>query len=322
MEALPAIGKRMVFWGRVGTLLCVAAAAMFVQEEIGGLAPVQCVRRAGLNLAANFTVLTQPDRYLRDRTEAFRAEQKRDQLPRTRATIGRAAADIFGQGQAVGLFNDFNYRPRPVFQSYAAYSRSLMELNGQFYLSKDAPEYVLFNLHALDGRYPPLEDAFVLRELLINYKLLFSEGDFLLLRRENTAGLQMTLIKEGTAGSDEKIDLPGQRDSYLWLEIEWPPAFLDRLREFFYKPRETQLILWSRSAESPPARFRAPAAMLSAGFLASPLVLDNQDAGNLYTGGDIHAAGAFSVQTAPGWPGSCPQQIHFRIYRIQRVRAE
>jgi hypothetical protein len=191
-----------------------------------------------------------------------------------------------------------------------------MELNDHFYLSEDSPEYVLFSLHAIDGRFAPLEDAFVLRELLINYELIFNEGDFLLLHRKGIAGAQPTLIKEGTARLDEKIDLPGQKDSFLWLEIEIQPAFMDRLREFFYKPRETRLTLWSRSDQAPAARFRAPAVMLSAGFLACPLVQNNQDAGNFYAGADIHAASAFSVETAPGWPGFQPQQIHFRIYRV------
>lgn len=318
LEALPASGKRARFWSRAAALLCVAAAILFLQSQVSGFALAKCVKHTGQDLSESFTVLSQPARYVREKTDAFHEEQKREQLPRIRAAIGSATADVFGQNQMFALFNELNYHPRPVFQSYAAYSRSMMELNERFYLSPEAPEYVLFHLEAIDGRFSPLEDSFLLRDLLANYELAAREADYLLLRRKRTAPAKLTLLKEGTVAAGEKIDLRNYRDAHLWLEIELQPTWFGRLQKIFYKPPETRLTVWSQAETPSPMEFNAPATMLSAGFLASPLVTDNQDVLNLYTGVKTRLPGAFSVE--PGLSAFNPWQseIHFRIYRIEK----
>src|SRR5437867_11889722 len=91
------------------------------------------------------------------------------ELPTARNMLGASRLDVIGQDQSYGIFNHLNYRPRPVFQSYMAYNLPLMRLNEQFYLSPEAPDYVLFRLAPIDHKFPPLEDAWTLRCLLINY---------------------------------------------------------------------------------------------------------------------------------------------------------
>ena len=64
-------------------------------------------------------------------------------LPRTRAVIGSHPVDLFGIDQLMLLRNGFAYRPRPVFQTYAAYTPALMELNAQHLEGKLAPSFVM-----------------------------------------------------------------------------------------------------------------------------------------------------------------------------------
>ena len=88
--------------------------------------------------------------------------------------------DVFGEQQFYALYNNLNYRPRPVFQSFTNLQcRRLIDLNEQFYLSPAAPEYVLFALGAIDRRLPPLADAMVLRHLLINFEPVAGEAGLL-----------------------------------------------------------------------------------------------------------------------------------------------
>jgi hypothetical protein len=192
----------------------------------------------------------------------------------------------------------------------------MMELNERFYLSGNAPEYVIFNLQPIDGRFPPLEDAYVLRDLLAHYGFTLGERDFLLLHRASTAKPTLTLLKEGFVGVDEKIDLRDQRNANFWLEIDLQPTLLGRLRQFLYKPTEVGLVVRCPSETAPVNEFFAPAVMLSAGFLASPLLLNNKDVLNLYTDGTISSPDSYSVELNPGWESLWQPRIHYRIYRI------
>ena len=246
------------------------------------------------------------------------SRKKREQLPSIRAIVGNSAVDVFGQSQAIAVLNEFNYRPRPVFQSYAAYSAETMKWNERFYQSKAAPEYVIFKIEPLDERFPPLEDARVLRELLVNYELAGGETSYLLLRRKGLAETQMTLVKEGEFHAGEKLDLQTNSGTTLWLEIALRPTLYGRLRSFLYKPLETGLTVWIQADPKTPVKFQAPAAMLAAGFLVKPLALRNDDVRDILTGAKGDSLEALSVELAQGGLAAWRPDIHVRVYRVER----
>lgn len=318
MESLPASGKRTMQYARAGCLVCLGAGMLFVLSQSGLLAPIKCVKRACKNLADSLDTLARPVHYFREQTEAFRAEQRKNQLPHIRAAVADSTADVFGQIQVNAIFNELNFSPRPVCQSYAAYSRPMMELNEEFYSSSNAPDYVLFDLRSIDDRFPPLEDAFLLRDLLLNYEPLFSEAEYMLLRHKSNRHDALTLVREGTAQLGEKVNLPDDPKGLLWLEIELQPSAFDRLRTFLYRPRETRLVIWKQSDSKPSLDYRAPAAMLSAGFLINPLALGNQDVANIYTGVHVDQVDAFTVRTASGLLNLGPSPFRYRIFQCGR----
>jgi hypothetical protein len=231
--------------------------------------------------------------------------------------VGSATADIFGFNQEFAVPNRLNYLPRPVFQSYGAYNRATTDLNEQFYLAPDAPQFVLCTLQTIDGWFPPLADSSVLRHLLANYQLVGIEADYLLLRRHAAAKPQLTLLKEGTVSAGEKLPLPDASATALWLELDLQPTLFGRLRHFLYKPPETVFTVWNQSAPAAPLRFRAPAAMLSAGFIISPLLLSTQDIADLYLRGQSRPAAACAVEIPHGLLASWRASIHFRLYRLE-----
>ena len=58
-----------------------------------------------------------------------------------------------------------NHRPRPVFQSYSAYSAALCNLNERFYASAAQPDKVLQRYRTIDNRFTRLDDAGALQLL-------------------------------------------------------------------------------------------------------------------------------------------------------------
>ncbi len=263
--------------------------------------------------------LIRPAEYWRSMAETIEARRREAQLPEFRRIIGRASADVFGQRQAYAVFNDLDYRPRPVFQSYAACNRRLMRLNEEFYLSKAAPQYVLFQLVALDFKFPPLEDAWVLRDLLINYQPVSAEGLFLLFKAKakSSEPPRLRLLRQGVVGPGKPIDLREYGDADLWLEIDLSPTVTGRLRQLLYRPPTVRLAAWREPARELLIRHRAPASMLAAGFLASPLLLRNEDVLNLYDRNGSVRPGAYSVELLRGEEHFWQEAIRFRIYKIE-----
>jgi hypothetical protein len=316
LAAVPLATRRAEWWERTAALSCVVSGIMFLHGVVPGFLRADCqatLERLGQDAGS----LLRPANYVRERTTAYGEEQSGAQLPKCRDLIGRGTADVFGYRQMFAVYNELNYRPRPVFQSYSVYNRPLMELNGEFYDSSNAPEYVLFSLAAIDARFPPLEDAFVLRNLLLNYQSVAAEGDFLLMHRTQTGAARLTLVREGDVSPDGVITLGEFGDANLWMEINLQPTWLGDLRRVFYKPAEAKLGVWSGPPNEPGKAFLAPACMLSAGFLASPLVLDNHDVANLYDGKAPIRPTAIAVRFLPSPVDFWQAKMHYRIYRIE-----
>jgi hypothetical protein len=295
----------------------------------GGLS-IACALMAFMLLDATFYrgytsfCLSQPVRLLRWNmrcllrpTQDWKPEASSVPLPKICGLVGRSSVDVFGCEQACALINHLEYRPRPVFQTMAAYTAPLMSLNEQFYLSKAAPDYVLFELDAIDKRFPPLEDAMVLRDLLINYERVEAEGHFLLFKSRAAARPKMTLVREDTARPGERIALSALGDANLWMEIRVEPTLAGKLLRFVYKSPPVNLWVWRDAVTSGSKKFCAPRPMLSSGFLASPLLLDNNDVEDLCTGSRITRPYGYSVELPPGTQRFWQDTIRFRIYRIE-----
>ena len=176
---------------------------------------------------------------------------------------------------------------------------------------------MLFQLYALDRKFPPLEDAWVLRTLLANYQPLATEGGFVLLKRVAAKPPVVVLVREETVRPGQAIDLRELGDTDLWLEITLEPSLLGRLRQLIYRPPTVRLAAWREPGGKLMVRNRAPAQMLAAGFLASPLLLNNQDVLNLYASRAIARPGACAVELLPGEQRYWQDAVRYRIYKVQ-----
>jgi hypothetical protein len=294
---------------------CCVIGVISVQWLFGGDLGARLARPFRL-AALHASQVFRPSVYRREMRELQQAERDANQLPRVRAAVGRSSVDVFGCNQAYAVFNDLNFRPRPIFLSYAAYSAALMNLNDQYYFSPAAPQYVLFSLNPIDDRFPPLEDARLLRNLLINYHPVDAEGPILLLKAAQSAAPAMTLLREGTLGYGDVIGLKEYGNASLWLEIQLKPNLLGRLVQWLYRPSEITLAVWCDTPTVRVARFHSPAPMLAAGFLASPLPLDNSDMLDLYTGKPILRPSAYSIELTSAAQRLWKETFSFRLYRI------
>ena len=81
------------------------------------------------------------------------------------------------------ILNGLDLSPRPIFQSYSAYTPALEQLNLRAYQSGRAPDFFLWGDDRVDDRYPGQDDALLIAALPPHYEPLFPEGGFWLLKR-------------------------------------------------------------------------------------------------------------------------------------------
>jgi len=78
-----------------------------------------------------------------------------------------------------------------------------------------------------------------------------------------------------------------------------------------------RLAAWREPGKDLILRRRAPASMMTAGFLASPLLAHTEDVSALFTGGPVARFGAYSVELIPGEEKFWEADLKFRIFQIE-----
>lgn len=200
-------------------------------------------------------------------------------LYQTRDIIGKSTVDVLGFAQGVAIFNQFNYRPRPVIQSYSAYMPDLARVNGDFYASKNAPEFVLTKMETIDSRLPTMDDSIVLLMLAHRYTYLRSEKGFQLWQRNpgdfDRATIAPKLLRSTNLELHQQLLIEDLSEQPLWLRVDLKPSLFGRLRSFFYKPPQVTLTLQDIAGN--PRKYLMPLPQGRTGFIVNPIIEDAVD---------------------------------------------
>ena len=317
--ALDAFAGTASRWQTAARVLagCCAVLSLLAVDLLFLSGPLAGLRQVASQAAYHARCLWSPansGEMIRPQLTALRDEA---QLPHLRSIIGPGKVDVFGSHQAHALLNNLNYQPRPVFQSYAAYSPQLSRLNEMFYLSTRAPQFVLFQLAGLEHRFAAIDDARALRGILINYRFVASEGSFLLLERDSREPVRLSLVETGAVKLASRIDLAPYAADNLWLEIDARPTVPGRILGLLYRPTALRLSVWAQAATTPAARRRIAPSLLRTGFLASPFLRTTADVQRLYNGQPPLRPTGFSLDPQPGTENLWEPEIRFRLYRIE-----
>jgi hypothetical protein len=169
------------------------------------------------------------------------------------------------------------YCPRPVIQSYAAYTPELAELNSSFLRTGSAPANLLFQVKTIDGRYPSLDDGRSWPELLTLYDIRGTSdrrGTFLVLERSGQPReCSFEALTNVTVHFGQWVPVPAAGEGPIWCEITIKRSLWGEVVSALYKPHALQLTVSLRELGA--RQFRLVPGMAASGFLLSPLVSDN-----------------------------------------------
>ncbi|MGH7250179.1 MAG: hypothetical protein ACREGC_04330, partial [Minisyncoccia bacterium] len=213
-------------------------------------------------------------------------------------TLGSGTVDVFGQHQSLAIINGLNYRPRPAFQSFEAYTPYLIRRNYEYFLTSP-PDFILFNLGTIDGRYPAQEDSLALASILTNYIPVADRFDHLILKKIPQERIdiesQRVLIEEKEIEPGEKLELPQFSGKPIWCVVETHPDIRSRLRAFFYQPEDMSVVIETNNGQAFQHRFLPGPA--SVGFIISPMLADNAEARLYFCGKFTALAESIKIET-------------------------
>jgi hypothetical protein len=200
------------------------------------------------------------------------------ELPRIRARVGGQRVDLLSYIQGVLFVNQLNWSPRPVFQSYSAYTPYLLRANAEYFRSSKAPEFVVLALMPLDGHMPTFDDGAALLAILERYEPLLVEtlnpGQrpvhcLLLGKRPDQNESPQRFTTTRTIRLTEELKLPANEDLTA-LSVKFMPTLGGRLFGYLYHPPP----VWIRLTTSDGRRsiYRFVPSMGETGWLISPLV--------------------------------------------------
>ena len=123
--------------------------------------------------------------------------------------------------QAVLLAHALDFQPRPVFQSYMAYTPRLARMNADVLLDEHAPEWILFPVMTIDRRLPALDDAPSWPLLLTHYQLAGAPGGIPLLRRSATPlPWHFEPLRHFETETGQFVHVPSAADGLIWARID------------------------------------------------------------------------------------------------------
>ena len=113
----------------------------------------------------------------------------------TRAVIGRDTVDAYPFEISYVMANGFNWKPRPVIQSYISYTPYLDRQNALFFQSEKAPNYLLWEApqgdikaDSIDDRYVLNDEPLAMLEILGRYSPLIMDGKVVVIKNNGKQG--------------------------------------------------------------------------------------------------------------------------------------
>ena len=150
-----------------------------------------------------------------------------------------ATVDVFPWDDALFYADPgLNWHPRPVLQSYTAYTAWLDDADARFLSGPSAPDYVVYSVQTIDDRYAVFDEPAAFRALLTHYAVVRPlDGVTVLLRRlpqaaaGSPATISRTCVPFGT-----RVAVPQRPDQWVFASVDVQPTLLGRTMALLYTP--------------------------------------------------------------------------------------
>jgi len=235
----------------------------------------------------------------------------------------QGVTDLYSYYQIALFANGLGYRPRPVIQSYSAYTPMLARMNAGWLRTDQAAPNLFFAIQGMNREFPSQEDGLSWPELLTRYDIKGTDKlglYFWMSRSPRPREYHLRPLQETTVTLAESFALPSATNGLIWAQIEIKKTLAGELLSFFYKP--DILLADVQLADGSEHFSRLIPGIIRAGFLLSPYIEHNSSFLALARGDEAALSPKAVLKMTileSGHSGSyfCYQpQINIRFYRL------
>ena len=238
--------------------------------------------------------------------------------PEARAFIGNASVDIFPHFIDMIPANQFRWNPRPVFQSYSAYTPYLDGWNAAHYRGPARPGKILLHWDAIDDRHPFFDDPLTWREILARYRR----------QMDSNQGIILGAVQDAAPLTEEAgdivittwgqwIDVPKRSgDELIAASVATAPSFLGLL--WVQALRGTSVLIEVEHADGALSQFRTVRANLISGPVVSPLPTSLNDAKPILSGNWKAGRSVARIRFVSPRPSHFSSEIGVQWLRLRR----
>lgn len=190
-------------------------------------------------------------------------------------------SDIYPFDQTYLIASGNIWNPRPIFQSYHAYTEQLAGANKAFIESKDAPDNVFLRIESIDGRFPAGDDSLSWPTLLTKYHPDSFAGHYLILKKNLASSPSSTNsnVSRGTHQLSDWVELPNL-DQSIWASIDIQQSWIGKIKNLLFK--SSPLGISVRLEDGSVKQFRLVAGNFKSPVLLTPLIENSQEFNLLY----------------------------------------
>jgi hypothetical protein len=133
---------------------------------------------------------------------------------------------------------DWKWKPRPVIQSYTAYTNYLDNLDSDFFASQDAPDQLIYSFKTIDTRYPLFDEPSTFRALLDHYQFnsMDDAKEYALFTKVPQPSKQdMVFIKKEEGKLGNEIYIPVEKNAHVFMVADVQLTWFGKLANTIYK---------------------------------------------------------------------------------------
>jgi len=254
-------------------------------------------------------LLTHGSSYRQGLTEKYKLDLKKQYnlSAALAASIGKDRIDIIPWEINLLYAYDMNWSPRPIFQSYSAYTKALDLLNAGYY-ENSAPDMLLYTVKTIDHRYAVFDEPATFREILKNYKPVSADSEFILLRKNvKSASFRRRTISVIETDIGKAIQIP-KTNGYLFANIRIENSLLGKAAAIAYRGEQMHVVLVTDKGQFV---YRFVPSTAQNGIFLSSHISDNQDLLNVFNGRPGKAIRYLGFITGRRWFYGDKIQIEF-----------
>jgi hypothetical protein len=168
-----------------------------------------------------------------------------------------------------------SWNPRPVLQSYSAYSSELAKLNALHVTSPKAPDNIFFQIQPIDGRFAPMDDGLSWPAIWSQYRLARRyERGLHFVREESHRIYRLNTLQDFESKLGSENPIPGNA-GLIWAELEVSKSTVGKIASLLFRPPALRIEILTSQGKWEGYRFIPRVG--AAGFLISPLITSTDD---------------------------------------------